>query len=145
VAEGETFYLRVRDILAAIQDAEAEVSQAGRRPRGRLRINCVTGFAYHELPNALPAFASRYPEIKHRTGGDGSSRRLAGGNADIGIRSRVITDPSLVTRKIAEFDRALYAAPRYLERRGVPRSRRTYYSTTAWSMRASRLIGGPSA
>ena len=35
--EGETYHLRARDILAAIEDAEAEVSRAGQRPRGRLR------------------------------------------------------------------------------------------------------------
>ena len=61
--EGETFYLRARDIVAAIEDAEAEVSQAGQLPRGRLRVNCVAGFAFHELSRVIPDFLARYPDI----------------------------------------------------------------------------------
>ena len=51
--EGETFYLRARDILAAIDDAETEVSRAGQAPRGRLRINSGAAFALHQLAPAL--------------------------------------------------------------------------------------------
>jgi DNA-binding transcriptional LysR family regulator len=43
-------------------------------------------------------------------------------NADVGIRSGEIRDPNLVTRKIAEFERGLYATPEYLARKEAPRS-----------------------
>ena len=36
--EGETYHPRGRDILAAIENAEAEVARAGTTPRGRLRV-----------------------------------------------------------------------------------------------------------
>ena len=52
--EGEIYHLRARDILASIDDADAEVSQAGQRPRGRLRVNCVPAFAFHQLMPTLP-------------------------------------------------------------------------------------------
>jgi DNA-binding transcriptional LysR family regulator len=48
--EGETYHLRARDILAAIDDAEAEVSRAGQRPRGRLRVNCYAACGFDRLP-----------------------------------------------------------------------------------------------
>lgn len=120
--EGETFYVRARDILAALKDAEAEVSGAGRVPRGRLRINCVTGFAFHELANALPAFAARYPEVRIEMAVTDRVVDLLAENADVAIRSGEIRDPNLVTRKIADFERGLYASPEYLARRGTPLS-----------------------
>jgi DNA-binding transcriptional LysR family regulator len=44
--EGETFQMRARDILAAIDDAEAEVSRAGQLPQGRrAHVEARTGFA----------------------------------------------------------------------------------------------------
>src|SRR5215471_15689965 len=47
--EGETYHLRARDILIAIDDAETEVARSGQTPRGRLRVNSGTAFVLHEL------------------------------------------------------------------------------------------------
>ena len=50
--EGETFYLRVKEILTALDDAEAEVSR-GQTPQGRLRVNSVIPFALYQLLHIL--------------------------------------------------------------------------------------------
>jgi DNA-binding transcriptional LysR family regulator len=118
--EGETFHLRARDILAAIDDAEAEVSRAGQRPRGRLRVNCVTAFALHQLMPTLPDFLGRYPEVDLELALTDRVVDLMVESADVGIRTGPIEDASLVARKIAEIRRGLYASPEYLERRGSP-------------------------
>jgi DNA-binding transcriptional LysR family regulator len=57
--ERESFHLRTKEILGAIQDAEAEVSRSG-APQGRLRINSVVPFALHQIAPALPDFNARY-------------------------------------------------------------------------------------
>ena len=119
-AEGETFYLRVSDILAAIADAEAEISQTGQTPRGRLRINCMTGFAFHQLAPVLPKFSACYPEVAIELAVTDRVVDLLSENVDIGIRSGTIADVSLVARKIADIELGLYATPGYLERRGIP-------------------------
>jgi DNA-binding transcriptional LysR family regulator len=119
-AEGETYHLRARDILAAIEDAEAEVSRGGQTPRGRLRVNCVTGFALHELARALPDFIARYPEIHIELATGDRVIDLLAENTDVGIRSGPIVDPSLVVRKIADYERGLYASPEYLGSKGNP-------------------------
>ena len=93
--EGETFHLRTRDILAALEDAEAEVSQAGRVPRARLRINCVSGFAFHELGNALPTFVARYPEVRIEMAVTDRVVDLLTENAVVGIRSGVVTESTV--------------------------------------------------
>ena len=120
--EGETFHLRARDILAAIEDAETEVSRAGQRPRGRLRVTCVTAFALHQLAPALPAFVQRYPDVDVELAVTDRVVDLLAENADVGIRTGPVSDASLVGRKITEVERGLFASPAYLARRGTPRT-----------------------
>lgn len=120
--EGETFYLRSRDILAAIEDAETEVSSAGQRPRGRLRINCGTAFALHQLAPALPDFIALYPDVEVELVVDDRVVDLLAENADVGLRTGAVTDPSLIARRIAHVERGIFAAPSYLRRRGTPRT-----------------------
>lgn len=119
--EGEVFYKRACDIVDAIDEAMSEVAQAG-SPRGQLRINCAVGFAYHQLSRVLPDFINRYPEIDVVLAVTDRVVDLLTENADVGIRSGVVTDQSLVARRFATLERRLYAAPDYLARRGVPQS-----------------------
>jgi len=118
--EGETYHLRARDILTAIDDADAEVSRAGQRPRGRLRVNCVPAFALSQLLPLLPDFLARYPEVDLELAISDRMVDLLAENADVGIRTGSIDDPSLVARKIAEIRRGLFASPDYLARCGTP-------------------------
>ncbi len=120
-SEGETYHLRARDILAAIDDAEAEVARAGRQPRGRLRVNCVPAFAFHQLMPALPDFVARYPAVQLDLAITDRVVDLLAENADTGIRTGPVQDPSLVARKISEIKRGLFASPAYLARCGIPR------------------------
>jgi DNA-binding transcriptional LysR family regulator len=118
--EGEIYHLRARDILAAIADADAEVSRAGQVPRGRLRVNCMAAFGVHQLVPALPEFRERHPQIEIDLVISDRLIDLLVENADIGIRTGLVTDPSLVAKKFAEYARGLYASPAYLARRGTP-------------------------
>jgi DNA-binding transcriptional LysR family regulator len=121
-AEGEIYHLRARDILAAIEDADAEVSQAGRRPRGKLRVNCVPAFAFHHLMPALPTFAARHPDVELEFAITDRVVDLLAENADVGIRTGESQDSSLVARRIAITTRGLFASPAYLKERGTPRT-----------------------
>ena len=62
--EGEAFYARSRRILADIDEAEAEVLQAGISPKGLLRLHCGSAFGMHQLAPAIPLFLARHPEVK---------------------------------------------------------------------------------
>jgi len=121
-AEGETFYLRAREILLAIEDAESEVSQAGSKPKGKLRVNCVTGFAYNVLAFHLPTFMALYPDVQLELAATDRVVDLLADNADIGIRTGIIEDPGIITRQFSEFERMIYSSTAYLERRGIPRT-----------------------
>jgi DNA-binding transcriptional LysR family regulator len=119
--EGETYHLRARDILAAIADAEIEVSRGG-DPQGRLRVNSVIPFALHQIAQALPDFIARYPRIEVEIAATDRVVDLLVENTDVAIRTGPIDDPSLVVRKIAVVERGIFASPTYLARRGTPHS-----------------------
>jgi DNA-binding transcriptional LysR family regulator len=120
--EGETYHLRARDILAAIDDAETEVAQSGTTARGRVRVNAGTAFVLHELAAALPDFLYRYPEVEVELAVTDRMIDLLAENADVAIRTGPISDPSLVARKIADAERGIFASPAYLDRHGVPQT-----------------------
>jgi DNA-binding transcriptional LysR family regulator len=120
--EGETYHLRARDILAAIEDADAEVSRAGDQARGRLRVNCVPAFALNQLAPVLSDFLKTYPNIELELNLTDRVIDLLAENADVAIRVGHIDDSSLVARRIGEVARGLFASPEYLARRGTPRT-----------------------
>src|SRR5450759_2523411 len=62
-AEGEAFYAKARPILTAMDEAEAELTQAGASPRGLLRLLCGSAFGMHQLMPAIPRFQALYPEV----------------------------------------------------------------------------------
>lgn len=117
--EGELFYVRAKDILIAIQDAEAEVAE-NREPRGVLRVNCVTGFALHELSSILPDYLALHPSIEVEISVTDRVVDLLEEHADVAIRTGTIVNQSLIARKFSEFGRRLYAAPSYLATRQKP-------------------------
>src|SRR5262245_25786117 len=63
-AEGEIYLERVREILAAIESAEADISSARLSPRGHLRVHTFPVIAVHHLVPVLPDFLTRYPQIQ---------------------------------------------------------------------------------
>jgi DNA-binding transcriptional LysR family regulator len=121
-SEGEVYFTRARQILADIEEVEAEVTRSRGSPRGRLHVHTSNAFGVHQLAPALPEFLMRYPDIEVELSITDRIVDLVGERADVAIRGGPIADTSLSARKIGEFERTICAAPSYLARRGVPRT-----------------------
>jgi DNA-binding transcriptional LysR family regulator len=121
-SEGEVYFARARQILADIEEVEAEVTRSRGSPRGRLHVHTSNAFGVHQLAPALPEFLMRYPDIEVELSITDRIVDLVGERADVAIRGGPIADTSLSARKIGEFERTICAAPSYLARRGVPRT-----------------------
>jgi DNA-binding transcriptional LysR family regulator len=117
-----------RNILEHAQQVASEVEAAASlaqhrqaEPGGRLRVSMPADFANIVLGPLLADFIQRYPLISLEL--DLSPRRvdLIGENFDIAIRmGELPDDASLAARRLAVFSASLYAAPAYLQRRGMP-------------------------
>jgi DNA-binding transcriptional LysR family regulator len=121
-AEGETYYQAARNILAAIEQLESNVTASADRPRGLLRVNTSLSFALHYLSPAIVDFQARYPEVRVHLSVNDRLVDLLAENIDVALRLGPQADSSLMTRKVAVIERVLCASPAYLEKFGTPRS-----------------------
>lgn len=118
--EGELYLRRARDILAAVEAAEAEVAATRGRPRGLIRVDTGTAFARHRLARLLPEFQRLHPEVAIELSvGD---RRIdpVASQVDVTIRVGALADSALVSRRLGEVRRIIVASPDYLARHGTP-------------------------
>ena len=121
-SEGEAFYARARPILVAMDEAEAEVTQAGLSPRGLLRLHCGSAFGLHQLARAIPHFQKLYPDVQlDITISDQPPAAMEEG-IDLTIRTGPLDDSSMVARRICTLERVICAAPSYLALHGTPRT-----------------------
>src|SRR6516165_10203131 len=118
--EREIYLERAREILAAIETAEAEISSARLTPRGHLRVHALPFIAVRLLAPVLPDFLTRYPQITFDFMVTNRIVDIIGENVDISLRIGGLNDSALVARKIVDLTRIVCASPSYLARHGRP-------------------------
>lgn len=119
-AEGEIYLSRCRDILAAIEAAESEITASGASPRGHIRVTAGTAIGRRQVTRLLPDFLARYPDITVEMNISDQRVDLVAENIDVALRAGDLTDSSLVGRKIVDARRLICASPKYLADHGTP-------------------------
>lgn len=119
--EGEVFYTRSRSILADLDEAEAEVIEAGASPRGLLRLHCGTSFGSYQLAPVLPRFLERHPCVDLEISISDQPPEMIDESFDLAIRKGRLEDSTLIARRICDVERVICASPAYLEKHGTPR------------------------
>ncbi|MFV0293535.1 MAG: LysR family transcriptional regulator [Paracoccus sp. (in: a-proteobacteria)] len=120
--QGKSFYRGAIEILAAVEDAEAQIVDITEHLKGSLYIAAPLGVGRRLIAPLVPDFLAEYPEINVRL-------RLTDRKVDLTIEGLDLAfflgqpeDSNLRIRKIADVKRVLCAAPGYIERRGLPTS-----------------------
>jgi len=118
--EGETFLAHARQILAAMETAQADIASTQGRPRGNIRVNTGTAFARHRLIRLLSRFMSAHPDITVEL--SVSDRRIdpIADQIDVTIRVGPLADSELIGICLGEVKRVIAASPKYLSRHGMP-------------------------
>jgi DNA-binding transcriptional LysR family regulator len=111
-AEGEVFLERSRNILDAIEAAEAEVSTTRRAAQGHLRVHAFPSFAVDHLSTALPEFLARYPRVTFDFLITNRAVDLVEDNIDVALRVGPLGDPGFASRKIADLTQGRVRQPR---------------------------------
>jgi DNA-binding transcriptional LysR family regulator len=115
---------RAERVEAEVREAERALTGADARPTGDVRITSGDGFASFLLIPALPAFLAEHPGLRVEVRASLRALDLTRGEADVAVRAFRPRERSLVARRLADEETALFAAPSYLARRGTPRSAR---------------------
>jgi LysR family transcriptional regulator for bpeEF and oprC len=111
-------------IIQDMDDAQAAIGSLNGTVRGRLKISAPITFGRLLLSPMLPGFLEKYPDIRLEL--ELTNRRVdpleEGVDFVIRLSQQMEVDPSLVATELAVFRSALCASPRYLRRRGIPRT-----------------------
>ena len=117
---GEGFFKRVVDILSLIDEAEDFVSRRNTNPRGVLKVTAPTAFGQKHMAPFLTQFMQKFPEIEIDIQLTDNYVDIIREGLDLAVRIGELKDSSLVARKLAPDNRVICAAPKYLEKAGVP-------------------------
>ncbi|MFP3518685.1 LysR family transcriptional regulator [Pseudomonas sp. SIMBA_077] len=118
---GQRFYERCTKILADLEHAEAEASNAALKPRGTLRVHCVPGLARHLVTAAVVEYRREFPQVTVDLLLSQRMPNLLEDQLDISILiARTLPDSAYVSQKIGISHCVLVASPEYLERHAAP-------------------------
>lgn len=117
-AEGAMFLARCRRVLDEIQDAEQELSQASRTPRGRLRLSLpLVGALFLPL---LAEFMRNHADIALHLDLSDRLVNVIEEGFDAVIRTGEPDSSGLTARPLGRWPMMLVASPAYLALRGTP-------------------------
>ena len=117
---GARYHEHAKRVLSELEHASATVASFRARPQGWLRITASVVLGQAILPALVAEFSAAQPEVQLFV--DLTNRRvdLLEEGFDLAIRSGVLPDSSLVSRRLGSAAARLYAAPAYLRRHGMP-------------------------
>lgn len=116
--EGRQFLERCRRILDEVEDAEAELAQSSRAPRGRLRVSMpLVGML---LSPVLADFMRAWPEVQLAVDFSDRLVDIVDEGFDAVIRTGHPGDSRLMSRNAGRFRMLIVAAPDYLLAHGTP-------------------------
>jgi len=107
-------------LLGDAEEAEAALGAFAGVPRGNLRINAPYVFSQYLVAPMLPAFLTRYPEVRVLLEVSDRPIDVRGEEADVVIRVGQLADSSLIARKLLDIEMWVCASPAYLARAGHP-------------------------
>jgi LysR family transcriptional regulator for bpeEF and oprC len=121
--EGEEYYLRCVEILAAVEQVDESLRELStRQPRGTLRIDMPGALARNLVLPRLGEFRAAYPDIKLALSLNNRVTDLALEGMDCALRVGQLQDSTLIGRPLGNMRFVTCASPAYLSRRGTPRT-----------------------
>jgi DNA-binding transcriptional LysR family regulator len=119
---GQAFYLRCREILGNLEEAEQAVVDLQEKPRGILRVTVAGAFGEDFIAPATVDFMRAHPDLSVELDFSNRLIDLISDGYDLAIRAGTLKDSSLIARRISSRRLLTCASPAYLERYGQPPS-----------------------
>lgn len=116
---GKLYYQHCNTILEAIEEAEGELGDLTRQPKGHLRISVPMDFGLSHMVPILSEFSQLYPDITLEI--DFSDKRvdLTESGIDLAVRGGDLGGDQFIARPLRSMRGYICASPEYLKRRGM--------------------------
>jgi DNA-binding transcriptional LysR family regulator len=117
---GERFYQAIRDNLADLQGAIADVATEKGQPAGVLRVSMSPTFGQEYILPLLPAFLGRYPFIRPEWSFENRQVDLIAEGYDMAIGGGFELSPGVIAKTLAPAHIVAVASPEYMKDRVPP-------------------------
>lgn len=118
---GAAYYLKAREVLNAVAEADASVTDRGELPAGHLRISVPVALGRRLIAPHIALLLQRYPQLVLDMTLSDDIVELLGERVDLAIRlgSAAAMD-GVVSRPVGHFRRRVVASAEYLNAHGFP-------------------------
>jgi len=119
---GGVFYRHAVAMLERADLAESAVRERLVEPSGTIRFTTAVATSLFALRPILSSFIQRHPKVSVIQHTSDDQVDIVGGSYDLAVRAHTgpLSDSTLVQRTLAPAPWFLFAAPDYLDRRGLP-------------------------
>ncbi|MEQ1684506.1 MAG: LysR family transcriptional regulator [Burkholderiaceae bacterium] len=118
--EGQTFLGYCQRLTGTLEELQGEFATQAGEASGLVRVAASTVIAQYLLLPSLAGLSERHPQLRVELEVSDRLVDMARDGIDIAIRTSATLPDTMVARQIGGLGRALYAAPGYLARAGVP-------------------------
>ncbi len=119
---GERFYQRCRRVLEELEGAEAEITEQGGEPHGKVKVTAPAVVAVRLLSPFLPQFLKQHPKIEMELVLTSERLDLLKEGIDLSIAVGDDFSPGLIAVKLVPNRRIFCASPDYLAEFGEPQT-----------------------
>jgi len=119
--EGQVFYARSKELLAGLDEAEAEITSRSGAASGLVRVNAPVTFGIRHLAPLWGQFRRCYPDVSLDVTLADRVIDLVDEGYDLAIRIATLPSSTLISKRLATTRMVLCASPQYLAEHGVPR------------------------
>ncbi len=120
--QGQKYYDRAVQILQDVEEANLCVMEQGDIPHGSLRVSLPVTFGRLHIAPILSDFLAQYSEVKLDLQLSDGLANLVEADLDVVIRIGNLdrSNPNLIVRKLATYDRLVCGSPAYFRQYGNP-------------------------
>ena len=119
-AEGQTFLDYCQRLSGTLEALQGEFAEQAREPSGLVRVAASTVIAQYLLLPSLAGLNDKHRALRVELEVSDRLADMARDGIDIAIRTGTVLPETMIARRIGSLGRALYAAPAYAERHGLP-------------------------
>jgi DNA-binding transcriptional LysR family regulator len=118
---GEAYYREASQLLQQLDDLDATISDQTAEPRGLVRVSAPRNLGETTLAPAIFAFMAKNPMISIDLRLEDRYVDLVDEGIDVALRISMMTDSSLIARKISDIKHLICAAPSLIKEHGTPK------------------------
>lgn len=141
--EGRRHLDSCRELLAAVDDAEAALTAEAQEPTGQLTVTAPVLFGQMYVAPAITGFVQAHPGMRCSVVLLDRMVNLLEEGLDVGIRIGPLDDLSLVALPLGQIRRVVVASPALLRRHGAPKHPRELLQANCVRMSPGAQGWGP--